>query len=81
MLMCLKTLWRFFPCRKAFGDVSFFLTLLVFEVSFSFLDYGIVAEEGIGSEKNKTIKLEKLNKKSYLGISITVNSPDNEHSH
>lgn len=51
--MCLKTLWRFFPCRKAFGDVSFFLTLLVFEVSFSFLDYGIVAEEGIGSEKNK----------------------------
>ena len=34
-------------------DVSFFFILLVFQVSFSFLDDSIVAEDGIGSEKNK----------------------------
>ena len=38
-----------FPSRKAVGDVSFFFISLVFQVSFSFLDDAIVAEDGIGS--------------------------------
>ena len=53
ILTCLKTVWHFFPCRKAFGDVIFFFVLLVFQFSFSFLDVKIVAEDGIGLEKDK----------------------------
>ena len=78
--MSLKRLWRFYPCRKSVGDVSFFFILLVFQVSFSFFDDAIVAEDGIDSENEQTITLQKLNKKIYLGISITVKSPIKGHS-
>ena len=53
ILMCLKTLWCFFPCKKAFGDVRFFFISVVFQVSFSFLDNAIMAGDGTGSEKDK----------------------------
>ena len=40
----------------------------------NFLEDVIATEDGIGSEKKRTITLQKLNKKIYLGISITVKS-------
>ena len=72
-------IWCFFPCRKAVGNISFFFILLVFQVSFSFLDDAIVAEDDTGSDKKKhykTITLQKLNKKIYLGAPITVKISD-----
>ena len=62
ILICLKTIWCFFPCRKAVGNISFFFILLVFQVSFSFLDDAIVAEDDTGSDKKKTLQNYNITK-------------------
>ena len=46
-----KHFGAFFHPGKAVGDVSFFFISLVFQISFSFLDDAIVAEDDTGSEK------------------------------
>ena len=50
-----KHFGAFFHSRKAVGDVSFFFILLVYQISFSFLDDAIVAEGDIDSEKKNEL--------------------------
>jgi len=50
ILMGLKTLWRFFPCRKSVSNIGYFFISLILGFPF-FLERHKVAEDGIGSKK------------------------------